>query len=251
MRSEGAGPAGTPGSHLAIDAVLLDVGGVFLSPSHDLIRPAILAGGGDGSPSTLDRAHYAGIAELDAVGGSEWSAYHRGVASEAGVSPSNIPGVVATLREVLRSAGVWRRMVPGALEGLRCLAETGVLLGVVSNSDGTVEAQLLASQICQVGEGDGVPVVVVVDSAIAGFEKPDARIFAGALERLGVPPDRVAHVGDTVYADVRGALAAGVRPLHLDPHGFCRSGPAHQHVRSLFDVADLIAAGRSRPAPGR
>jgi putative hydrolase of the HAD superfamily len=96
-----------------------------------------------------------------------------------------------------------------------------------------------------------VPVVVVVDSAIAGFEKPDARIFAGALERLGVPPAQVAHVGDTVYADVRGALAAGIRPLHLDPYGFCRGGPAHQHVRSLVDVADLIAAGRSGLVLGR
>ena len=219
---------------------------MFLSPAHDLIRPAIVAGGGDGSAETLDRAHYAGIAELDAGGGAQWSAYHRGVAGEAGVPAAAIPGVVAALGEVLKRAGVWRRVLPGSVEGLQRLAATGVPIGVVSNSDGTVEEQLLTTRICQVGAGEGVPVVVVVDSAVAGFEKPDARIFARALERLAVPAERVVHVGDTVYADVRGALAAGIRPLHLDPYGFCRAGPAHDHVRSVAEVADLVAAGQAR-----
>jgi putative hydrolase of the HAD superfamily len=114
----------------------------------------------------------------------------------------------------------------------------------VSNSDGTVQEQLLMTRICQVGRGHGVQVAIVVDSAVAGFEKPDPRIFALALESLGVPAARAVHVGDTIFADVEGARAAGVRPLHLDPHGFCPRPDDHDHVRSLADVAELVVAER-------
>ena len=51
------------------------------------------------------------------------------------------------------------------------------------------------------------------------------------------------HVGDMASADVDGAHAAGVRPLHMDPFGDCPY-PAghHEHVRSLGDVV-AIAGG--------
>ena len=138
----------------------------------------------------------------------------------------------------------------GSVDGLRRIAGTGVALGVVSNSDGTVAEQLVAAGICQVGVGAGVTVVVVVDSALAGFEKPDPRIFAIALEQLGVGVEvgveRTVHVGDTAFTDVDGARAAGLRPLHLDPYGFCVRPPGdHEHVRSLSEVADLVRAERA------
>jgi putative hydrolase of the HAD superfamily len=47
------------------------------------------------------------------------------------------------------------------------------------------------------------------------------------------------HVGDSVRMDVGGARAAGIRPLHLDPFGFC-SAADHEHVRSLEEVAGLV-----------
>lgn len=228
-----------------IEAVLLDVGGVFTSPDHDVLRPVIEAAGGDGSPASLDRSHYAGIAALDEVRGVDWTAYHTAVGTAAGVPPEHLAGMVAALRAAMQGSGIWRRVLPGSVAGLQRIAATGVALGVVSNSDGTVEQQLVSSKICQVGAGEGVSVVIVVDSAVAGMEKPDPRIFGIALERLGVPAERTVHVGDTVFADVDGARAAGVRPLHLDPHGFCpRPTGDHEHVRSLADVADLVLRER-------
>jgi putative hydrolase of the HAD superfamily len=89
-----------------------------------------------------------------------------------------------------------------------------------------------------------VPVAAVIDSTVVGIEKPDPRIFALALDALGVPADQVSsvvHVGDSIFADVRGAQAAGIRPLHLDPYGDCPSPPGdHEHVRSLAEVAELV-----------
>ena len=229
-----------------IDAVLLDVGGVFTAPDHDVIRPVVEAAGGDGSSPVLDRAHYAGIAAVDERGSFDLSVYDHAVARAAGVPAAKEAGVVAALDAAMRGAAVWRRLLPGSVEGLRRIAATGAALGVVSNSDGTVAEQLVAARICQVGVGEGVPVAVVVDSALAGFEKPDPRIFAIALEQLGVGAERTVHVGDTAFADVDGARAAGVRPLHLDPYGLCVRPPGdHEHVRSLSEVADLVRAERA------
>lgn len=228
-----------------IEAVLLDVGGVFIAPDHDLIRPPIEEAGGDGSPAVLDRGHYAGISALDATPTLDWGAYHRAVARNSGVPDDRLGQVAEALEQAMRRPGSWQRLLPGSSEGLRLIADTGVGVGIVSNSDGTVQEQLLTTRICQVGNGHGVRVAIVVDSAVAGFEKPDPRIFALALDTLGVPAGRAVHVGDTIFADVEGARAAGVRPLHLDPYGFCpRPAGDHDHVRSLADVAELIVAER-------
>jgi putative hydrolase of the HAD superfamily len=48
------------------------------------------------------------------------------------------------------------------------------------------------------------------------------------------------HVGDSLRYDVTGAQAAGVRPLHLDPYGFCPLPDGHEHLRRLDDVISVI-----------
>lgn len=228
-----------------IEAVLLDVGGVFTTPDHAMLRSAVGPTGGAVDPAVLDRSHYAGIAALDAGyeadGSLNWRLYDAGVARATGVAEENVGEAVERLEQAWKSIKAWRRMVPGAIDGLRLLAGTGVRLGLVSNSDGTVAEQMVAAKVCQVGEGEGVPVVVVIDSAVVGIEKPDPRIFALALAALGTDPASTVHVGDAVFADVAGARAAGLRPLHLDPYADCR-WPAghHEHVRSLADVAGLV-----------
>jgi putative hydrolase of the HAD superfamily len=235
-----------------IAAVLLDVGGVLVTPDHDMLRLGLEgAGAGMGArPSTqaLDRAHYAGISALDrgflATGTLDWRHYDAAVARVVGVPEDRVDEAVSGLAEAWRGVMGWHRNVPGALDGLRRLADTGVALGLVSNADGTVADQLMTARVCQVGTGHGVPVAVVIDSTVVGIEKPDPRIFALALDALGVPADQlssVVHVGDSIFADVRGAQAAGVRPLHLDPYGDCPAPPGdHEHVRSLAEVADLV-----------
>ena len=115
-------------------------------------------------------------------------------------------------------------------------------LAVVSNSDGTVEDRLRTEGICQVGPGPGVPVAIVIDSDVVGVAKPDPAIFRLALEATGVAPERGLHIGDTVGADVDGARAAGVRPIHLDPYGFCTDG-SHPHVPDLATVAAALLDG--------
>jgi putative hydrolase of the HAD superfamily len=92
--------------------------------------------------------------------------------------------------------------VPGVLDSLERLRRCGLALAVVANFDVT-----LHDRLGQLGLGSAFSAVVTpVD---AGAAKPDPRIFALALERLGVAPDRALHIGDGAV-DEAGATAAGM-----------------------------------------
>lgn len=229
-----------------VEAVFLDVGGVFHLPNHHLILDALHRAGVEADPAALDRAHYAGVAALvdwpDEDSGI-WRAYQEAYCNEVGVPAARLEDAIAELDVAFATKGMWSRLVPGSVEALRELEAAGVALAIVSNSDGTLEGRLAAEGICQVGPGPGVPVAVVIDSGAVGVAKPDPAIFDIALEATGVSPEAAVHVGDAVGADVAGALAAGVRPVHLDPHGFC-GDTSHPHMRSLGELRPRLAAGR-------
>ena len=55
--------------------------------------------------------------------------------------------------------------------------------------------------------------VIVADPLV---RKPDPRAFAPLIDALGLTPSEIAYVGDSVSADVEGALGAGLRPVWLD-----------------------------------
>src|SRR6202012_4740952 len=137
----------------------------------------------------------------------------------------------------------------GAGAALRGISALDLPVGIVSNSTGEVEQILRQLDVCY-GPGDdradhrsqGIDVGVVIDSAVVGVSKPDPKIFALALAALDLADaDRstIVHVGDSLRYDVARALAAGLRPLHLDPDGFCRAPDGHEPLRRLSDVIAL------------
>jgi putative hydrolase of the HAD superfamily len=174
---------------------------------------------------------------------ADWPGYFRALADELPVPPGRADDVIDALRDGYVDLA-WTGPIAGAAEALRRLAATGVNIAIISNSNGTVEEQLLRTGICQVGEGEGARVALVLDSFVVGIEKPDPAIFRHALEALDVPAARAVHVGDTGWADVEGARAAGVHPLHLDPFGFCPLPEDHEHVADLDGVIAWVGAAR-------
>jgi putative hydrolase of the HAD superfamily len=222
---------------VAVEAVLLDAGGVLVLPHPDRVLPELAGLGLHPDPAVLVRAHYRAVAAMDASGREDIPRYRRAYLEACGADPEQ----AAATAPGIRFTGAWSWPVPGALDLLRRLCAGPRRVGVVSNSDGSAAATLAGAGLCQVGPGIGAEVAVVVDSFHFGAEKPDPRIFLAALAVLEVPPDRVVHVGDCARTDVDGALAAGLHPVHLDPYGDCPD-PAghHDHIAELGELVGLL-----------
>ena len=228
-----------------MDAVILDVGGVLLIPHHETVSPALELFGIALDERDAERAHYYGIQALDAAEEDERverQAYLAGYADAAGVPTQWREAALERMRQAWAQPNidVWRQRVSGSVQALRKLSKTGIKLGIVSNADGTIEEQLKRGQICQVGEGLGVPVLAIIDSGVVGVSKPAKEIFSHALDPIGVDPDKAVYVGDTVRYDVRGARAAGLHPIHFDPLTLCPARDDHPHITTLQDVERFV-----------
>ncbi|MGV8082944.1 MAG: HAD family hydrolase [Coriobacteriia bacterium] len=108
----------------------------------------------------------------------------------------------------------------------------GLRIGLISNWD-----DRLASIVEGLGMGEFVETTVC--SAAVGLSKPDPRIFELACERMGVSPQRCAHVGDHQYADVMGARLVGMQPVLID-RNLRASMPAEQMVATLDDLDQAL-----------
>jgi putative hydrolase of the HAD superfamily len=234
--------------------VLFDAGGVLLLPDAARIQQELARFGFASDVTAIDRAHYAAMAAVDralegmplAAGGLTAAIWqdslreaYRGTKKRYLGLPDDCP---PALEQAVFEAR-WARVAPGAIEVLTMVAEQQIPIGIVSNSDGTIEADLKAFNICQVGPGGGTCVVKVVDSAVVGVAKPDPAIFDFALEAAGVPPERAIFVGDSIGIDVAGALAAGIPAFHLDPYDFCDRRD-HRDVHALIDLVSAVGLSR-------
>ena len=230
---------------------MLDAGGVLVFPEPGRVLPPLREAGVDPDLATLERAHYRAMAiqdteDLPPVPESWWRNYLLSYVAACGVARDQCEPLAAEMAQRIRGHA-WVHVGLGAMDGLRAVAAFGLPMGVVSNSDGTVESDLRRLGVCYVpdpadGARPGVPMGVILDSAVVGVAKPDPAIFRLALGALDVPADRsVLHVGDSLRYDVAGALAAGLQPVHMDPYGFCPAPDGHPHVGSLADLAELVS----------
>jgi len=122
---------------------------------------------------------------------------------------------------------------PAALERWRA---AGLALVVASNWDISLHDVLAATGLRERLDG-------VATSAQVGASKPDARLFAAALELAGAAPEEAVHVGDSLTEDVEGALRAGLRAVWLrraDDGGEPPAGVAV--IRSLDELELELAA---------
>jgi len=133
--------------------------------------------------------------------------------------------------------------VPETLETLR---REGLAIGMVSNTGRTWGRYLRRIQD-RLGIGRFFDVRVFSDEI--GVRKPESGIFRTALERLGLPPERVAHVGDDVETDVGGAKASGMRAIwfnagrkgHRPAFGSWTPASTDRADAEIHDLAELHA----------
>ena len=151
----------------------------------------------------------------------------------AGVPNERLDDVRAVLLRLHGERNLWTSVDSRTGPALARLRAAGLLLGVVSNSDGRVEQALAAAGLRDYFD-------VVVDSALTGVEKPDPRIFAVALAALGVTPEEALYIGDMYEVDVVGARAAGLSAALVAPDGR-HAEPGLVTGRSVAEVIDLLA----------
>ncbi len=142
---------------------------------------------------------------------------------------------------------VWRILGPASLgvfpdvvETLELLRARALPLAVVSNWQSG-----LRHFCAELGLGGFIDHVLC--SGDLGVEKPDPRIFLDACQRLGVPPERTLHVGDTYVDDYLGASSAGLQVALIDRAGAPGApGPELGDacvIRSLTELSALFGEG--------
>ena len=221
------------------DAILFDVGGVFLVPDPTVLGPLLTYHGGDDSVAGHVRAHYAAMAAKSRAGSLEkdWSEYDHAYVRSLGVADDEV-ALAALVLGLTRNAYTWRFTIDHNVAVLRALVDHGVPVGVVSNASGQIAEVLARSGVCQQGDGPHTPVRVIIDSHVVGIAKPDPLIFDFALVHFpDVERSRIAYVGDSVTMDIGGARAAGLHPILLDPHDD-HVGADFQRLRSLMELLD-------------
>lgn len=231
-------------------AILLDVGGVFLLPSRSHIRSALSQVDHVVTEDvTIDRAHYEAVRAfpMDLDPGEwmspYWDDYLDRYARVVGVPSDLVPEAIEHLRNEYVTGWLWTHVIEGSPGHLADLVATGVPVGVVSNSDGTIQSRLEKMGILQVGTGTGVEVRCLIDSGTVGVEKPDPKIFDFALEELGMNAEGIWYVGDTPAFDIVAAAGAGLEPILMDPFEV-NTDYGVPTVRSLGEVARMVSENR-------
>ena len=109
----------------------------------------------------------------------------------------------------------------------------GLILAVISNADGRVEADLERA-------GLRAQFATVVDSHVVGVEKPHPEIFNVALARIQATPDAALYVGDVFSIDVLGARGAGMDAVLVDTLGAYPGTLDCPRISRLAELLDLL-----------
>lgn len=122
-----------------------------------------------------------------------------------------------------------RKSIEDARPVLEALAERYPMV-LVSNFYGNVDEVLRDFDIRKYFIG-------IIESAVVGIRKPDPRIFSLGVVALGVPPDRVLVVGDSLRKDILPARSIGCRTAWTKGRGWTPDEDAatdHAQIPGLY-----------------
>lgn len=225
-----------------IDAVVFDIGGVFLYPHYSAVKRRMRE---LGLPLPTDHsafreAHHAGAQQLWEAAASDdetrtdfWSVYDHTYARTLGVPDSQATEIATAMR------ASWSWPHPENISAFAELAASGMKVAIVSNNNGTAPEQMWDHRVCQVGAGPLPEVAAIIDSTLVGLSKPDPAIFEPALSALGTTAERSLYIGDTIHADVQGATAAGMPVAQLDPFDHHAAYP-HTRLKDLTHLNEAL-----------
>jgi len=130
------------------------------------------------------------------------------------------------------------RAEPGLTEMLGGLARRGLKLGVVSNT--FLPMEVMDRHLAKAHLLEYLPTRVY--SSQGGYRKPARSIFAKALGAAGLEPGQTMFVGDSPWADIKGANRMGMISVLKDPAGRYRpwiARPRHR-IRSILHLPKIL-----------
>ncbi|NOT57810.1 MAG: HAD-IA family hydrolase [Deltaproteobacteria bacterium] len=176
--------------------ILFDAGGTLVYLDYAFLVRELRRAGIGTSVRAIRLAEYAAKAEIDrrllgavadtAAAGTDETRrrpYFTVLLEQLGVEPTLATRLIEHFDAAHKQDNLWRKMLPSTPKVLSSLRAQGLTLGVISNADGRIGAILEKCGIAKLFD-------TVIDSHDVGVEKPDPRIFALALERIGVRPDQ-------------------------------------------------------------
>lgn len=115
------------------------------------------------------------------------------------------------------------------IPALQELERAGFVLAAISNWD-----ERLLGLLEKLGLRTYFKEVIV--SANVGAHKPDGRIFRHGAERLGLRPEEILHVGDSLREDIEGARCAGFSAVRIRRSGATSEG----ELERLTNIIHLL-----------
>jgi len=68
-----------------------------------------------------------------------------------------------------------------------------------------------------------------------GYKKPHPKIFQQALQKAQVTPENALMIGDSLEADISGALHLGMQAIHFNSH----NEPEHTHCPIVYSLSEI------------
>ena len=158
----------------------------------------------------------------------------RGTIAAAFAEAGGTPAEAEAAFEFFRGERNKVEFYPDALPALERLAGRH-RLAVISNGFADLEA---------IGIGDRFEVIVSAHEV--GASKPDPRIFAACIARMGLPPATMIYAGDDPANDVLAPRASGLRSAWINrggqdwPEQHADAGAPEHVFADLGDFADWV-----------
>ncbi|MFW5693772.1 MAG: HAD family hydrolase [Alkalispirochaeta sp.] len=128
---------------------------------------------------------------------------------------------------------------PGVQAALDAIRKQGIRLAIVSNT--AFGPTCIARELRRHGLADYFAQPVIT-SARYGVRKPHPAIFQSAVGILSAPGESAWYIGNSVYHDVGGAIAAGLPVIWYNEDGEQLSQVAKNGERPTYEVSSWAAA---------
>jgi putative hydrolase of the HAD superfamily len=202
----------------AIRAVVFDAGHTLLEMDYARLTAYLTSRGHHLGEATVTDAERRARMRLDVERSAQATReltgegrYVRYLAEYLGITDAAERSAIAEWRRGFNvPIGLCHQADGNAAKALQHARGMGLVVGVISNSNGSVQRALVEA-------GLAAHLEFVIDSSVVGMAKPDPRIFELGVRAARVAPEETVYIGDSYFVDVVGARRAGLGAVLFDP----------------------------------